>query len=512
MMCSLYTPTNVHQLHTNFLGRITMRYSRTLLFILLLVGFGLPVMQKVTASGGDKKIPITTSSQEARELFLKGRDLVDNLRLTDGNPFFKKATELDPEFALAHLFAAQTSASGKEFFASLEQATTNAGKASDGERLWIMSAQAGAYAKSQDQKKCLMQLAELFPQDERAQMLLGIYYFGQQDYGKAAEYLKRSTDIAPGFAPAYNQLGYAYRFLERFDDAEATFKKYTQLIPDDPNPHDSYAELLLKIGRYDDAVTAYDKALAVDNHFGNSYAGISSALTYEGKHGQALLTLEKALTLARTDAETRAALFSRTVVYVDRGDFDEGLKEMHKQYAIARKTGDAAGMAGDLVAMGNIYIEKGDAEAAIKQFSQATEAINSSNLANEVKENAALIYYYNEGRAKVAKHDLPAATKDADKLLKGAEQNKNPNQIRLAHELKGMIALESKDYQSTINELRQSSMLNPYNLYRLAKAYTFTGDKQKAKETMRKAAKFNSLPALNYAFIRMKAEKELNKM
>jgi tetratricopeptide (TPR) repeat protein len=489
-----------------------MGYSRTLLLLLLLVGFGLPVMQRVAASGGEKKIPITTSSQEARQLFLKGRDLVDNLRLTDGNPFFKKATELDSGFALAHLYAAQTSATGKEFFASLEQAAANAEKVSEGERLWIMSVRAGAYAKSDDQKKCLTKLVEIYPLDERAQMLLGVYFFGQQDYSKAADLLKRSTDISPDFAPAYNQLGYAYRFLERFDEAEATFKKYTQLIPDDPNPHDSYAELLLKIGRFNDAVSAYDKALAVDNHFANSYAGISSALTYQGKHNEALLTLEKALTLARTDGEKRAALFARTVVFADRGDLDEALKEMEKQLAIAKKTGDAAGMAGDLVAMGNIFIEKGDADAAIKHFGQATETIKSSTLADEVKANAALVYFYNEGRARTAKHDLAAAKKDAEEFHKGAAQNKNPNQIRLSHELNGMIALESKDYRSAINELQQSSMLNPLNLYRLARAHALNGEKQQAKEMMHKAAHFNGLPALNYAFVRMKAEKELGKM
>jgi hypothetical protein len=43
-----------------------------------------------------------------------------------------------------------------------------------------------------------------------------------------------------------HQLGYAYRFLDRFADAEAAFKKYTELIPTDPNPYDSSAELLPK--------------------------------------------------------------------------------------------------------------------------------------------------------------------------------------------------------------------------------------------------------------------------
>jgi hypothetical protein len=40
--------------------------------------------------------------------------------------------------------------------------------------------------------------------------------------------------------------------LSHYDDAEAAFKKYVQLIPDDPNPLDSYAELLMKRGRFAD--------------------------------------------------------------------------------------------------------------------------------------------------------------------------------------------------------------------------------------------------------------------
>ena len=47
-------------------------------------------------------------------------------------------------------------------------------------------------------------------------------------------------------------------------DTEKTFKKYTELIPGDPNPYDSYAELLLKTGRYDEAVAQYQEALRID--------------------------------------------------------------------------------------------------------------------------------------------------------------------------------------------------------------------------------------------------------
>ena len=67
----------------------------------------------------------------------------------------------------------------------------------------------------------------------------------------------------PTYSTAFNILGYAYRQNGDYSDAENAFKKYIELIPNDPNPYDSYAELLLKMGRFDEAITQYNKALAI---------------------------------------------------------------------------------------------------------------------------------------------------------------------------------------------------------------------------------------------------------
>ena len=86
----------------------------------------------------------------------------------------------------------------------------------------------------------------------------------------------KATTINPSFSQPYNQLGYAYRFLEKFGDAETAFKKYVELIPSDPNPHDSYAELLMKMGRFDESIKAYEQALSLDRNFVASYVGIGN--------------------------------------------------------------------------------------------------------------------------------------------------------------------------------------------------------------------------------------------
>jgi hypothetical protein len=57
--------------------------------------------------------------------------------------------------------------------------------------------------------------------------------------------------------------------------------------------------------------------------------------------------------------------------------------------------------------------------------------------------------------------------------------------------------------------LGQANQQNPDVLFLTGRAYQGKGDAAKAKESFTKAAKFNSLPALNYALVRSKAEKAL---
>jgi tetratricopeptide (TPR) repeat protein len=293
----------------------------------------------------DGKIPVTTSSEEARKEFLAGRDLSEKLRITDSIQHFDKALSLDPNFALAELNRANTSPTAKEFFEHLKKAVALADKASDGERMLIQANEAGANGNPTKQKEILDKLVAAYPNDERAHFTLGGYFFGQQDFTQAISHYKRATELAPGYSTAFNILGYAYRQNEAYSDAENAFKKYIELIPNDPNPYDSYAELLLKMGRFDEAITQYNKALAIEPNFVNSYFGIAAALTYQGKAGEAQAALQKITDKARSDGERRTALFGQTVLAVDSGKLDQALAEAEKQYALGQKNNDAAAMA-----------------------------------------------------------------------------------------------------------------------------------------------------------------------
>jgi tetratricopeptide (TPR) repeat protein len=208
---------------------------------------------------------------------------------------------------------------------------------------------------------------------------------------------------------------------------------------------------------------------------------------------------------ARSDGDRRAALFAQTVVDIDGGKMDKALEDIDKQYALGEKINDVAAMTGDLQTKGTILLEIGKYDEAKMQFERLLKMTQESSLSQEIKDNTKLFHHYNLGTVALGKKDNATAKTEAEEFRKGAEVSKNPAQIRLAHSLAGMIALAEKDYDKAIAELQQANQQNPQDLFRLCQAYQGKGDNARAKEYCAKAAGFNSLPQLNYAFVRTKA-------
>ena len=460
---------------------------------------------EVSSTAG--KIPVTTASEEARKEFLQGRDLSEKLLIQDSIKHFDKAIALDPGFALAELNRANVSPTGKEFFEHLNKAVTLAGKASNGERLLILGNEAGANGNAAKQKDYLDQLVAAYPNDERAHFNLGGYHFGQQEIPQAIEHYKKATELAPNYSPAYNILGYAYRQNEDYANAEKAFKKYIELIPNDPNPYDSYAELLLKMGKFDESIAQYRKALSIDPNFIASHSGISADLMYQNKPAEAAAEIQQIATKARSDAEARTALFNQTVVDVDSGQWEKALAGIDKQYALGEKTNDLPAMTGDLQFKGNILLEMGKYDEAKALFDRLLKMTEESTLSADIKENARLFHHFNLARVAVGKKDLATAKTEAAEFEKGALAKNNPAQARQVHSLNGLIALEEKNYDKALAELQLANLQNPYDLYRICLAYQGKGDGAKTKELCSKAANFNPLPQLNQAFVRAKAAK-----
>jgi len=166
-------------------------------------------------------------------------------------------------------------------------------------------------------------------------------------------------------------------------------------------------------------------------------------------------------------------------------------------------------MSADNALMANILLQNGKADEALAKFRISLSLIQNSSLAKEVKENTELFHHYNLARVYLAKEEIASAKSETERFRKGAEAAKNKNQIRLAHELTGMIAFHQKDYAGAVDELKQANQQDPKILYHLALAFQGSGNAGEAKKFAMRAARYNVLPFMNYAYVRTKAEKLL---
>ena len=455
------------------------------------------------------KIPITTSSCEARENFIKGIELADNLQNQEALVYFEKAIEQDPEFAMAYFGAALTQPSVGHLFEYLNRAVSFIDKVSEGEKHLILGMQSGLNRDLEKQLEHFKTLVELYPNDEYALYQLGNIYFAQQQYQEAIKCYKGVIKINQNYAPVYNQLGYAFRNLEKFDAAENTFKKYIQLIPDNPNPYDSYGELLLKMGEYEASIEQYQKALRQDSNFVASYIGIASNLMYISDYNEARLLMERFYNRARNENEKARALTARAIIFVDEVDFANAIKEIENLINESEKSNDFAAVSNALVIIGAIHFESGKYDLALQYFSKSLKIIEDSNLPDEIKRNSGFNYLFGEVMVHAKQKKFKSALLGAEKFMNEAQRTNILNQIRNGHEIYGRIFFEMREYEKSVKELNQSNLQNPYNLYRLALAYEKIGDIENAKSFLKKTVKFNSFLNLNYAFCRNKAKNKL---
>jgi len=451
----------------------------------------------VSCASGDKgKIPITTTSETAKKHFLTGRELSENILFTESREYFDKAIAEDPNFALAYLYAANNSLTFNEFNKHLEKAEALADQVSEGEKLMIQVAVAGANADQTEVRKILLKLVELYPDDERVHFLLALNYDGFLENDLALKHYNLTTSINPNFAPVYNNMGYFFRRLNKYDEAEKAFLSYIKLIPNDPNPYDSYAELLLKMGRFDESIKQYQKALDVNANFNISRYGIATNLCLKDDYKSAHAQVDTAIAKARDIGEKRASLTAKAVILLDEENSEDAIAVLNKRMKLAEDTNDPQAVGGDLRLRAFIYQESGQYDKAAIDIEASRDIILAADLKESNKDQSKANYLFDMAFLYAYMGEFEKAVENSDSYMKYAMERKNANLMRAAHLAAGVIALKKGDYDAAIVELNKTNLQNPYNLCRLAMAYQGKGDIDKAREYCDQVINFNAVNSL----------------
>jgi len=465
------------------------------------------------------EIPITTSSSEARALVQKAIGQMEALRFTDAVDNLKKAVDLDHDCAFGYYCLAVCATTPTEARTQIDKALALVGKVSDGEGMLIRSFEDQINGDQAGATATLKKLVAMYPKDKRAHFNYAGALYGMQQWPEAINELNAAIDIDHTYAPAFNLLGYAEIRANNLPKAEKALKDYVTLIPSEPNPHDSYAELLLKEGKYDESIASYQRALKLDPNFHSSVIGIANAYVFKGMPGEARKQLQGLYDNADDPGWKITALDEIASTYVSEGRFDQALEQLNKAHDLAVSLKDPMLIAEQLNHIGTTVLESSSFDAtrgtylktktpetakvdqAATYFDDANRAVASSDLPRDVKTRTDAFTLVNKVEVALTKNDIPAAKSLSTQFDEAAKNDKDMDIQRYQHQIRGMIAMSEKRFPDAISELQQANLRNPLNLYRLSEAYEAAGNGAKAKELRSQIWSFNE-DSFNLAFVR----------
>jgi Flp pilus assembly protein TadD len=261
-------------------------------------------------------LSVTTSSSEARGLYEAGIHTWEVLQIDSALKRWRIAINVDPHFALAHLLLSYCTPDPVEEQVERQKAKSLGNDVTPGERLlitWLSGVRENDYLSG---IIAMNELLQQYPKDKQLLLWAGSWLFHEKEYELAQKRLEEAVAIDADFAPALNDLSYVYAYQGDYKQALGVMQHYVELLPNEPNPQDSYAEMLRMAGRYDDALEHYRAALGIDPNFHSSQLGIADTYSLMGQQKKARREYFNARVLATDKATELEDVLQSAFTYV----------------------------------------------------------------------------------------------------------------------------------------------------------------------------------------------------
>ena len=305
-------------------------------------------------------------------LVLLGESYLNQFMLPTAISYFRKATELDPNYAPAQLRMADlmlrthNDQLSKEAESRIQKVLT--GNPGDDDALLALAGVRVQLGKVEDAEKYLNEVLRRSPTNLKSAIALAQVKLNQRDFKAAEQILKQSVEGSPKSADAATALGTYYAGVGQLPEGEGMFRKAVQLDPNNSGALTALGEVQMLMGKPADAEKTY-KAVA-------ALPGTTNTLAYavflmrQNRRPEAVLELERQnkanpndriartalvagyLTTDRMEAaesvlnavlkangKDQEALIQRSQVYLRKGEYDQAKNDIE---AILRFDGSSA--------------------------------------------------------------------------------------------------------------------------------------------------------------------------
>jgi tetratricopeptide (TPR) repeat protein len=437
----------------------------------------------------DRTVPYTTSSAEAGrwyELAMKERE--DLLFVDEGIDSMREAVKADPNFALAHAALAYFTNDPVEEKRERALAQKNIANTSPDERLlitWMNGTKDGNLVPG---IAAMNDLLAKYPHDERLANMDGEWLCSNQgafEHGEAV--LQHVLKNDPKYFPALNNLAYCYALSGQPKLAPPLMEQYVVLLPNQPNPQDSYGEIMRMLGDYPAALEHYTKALQIDHEFNASQVGMATTYALMGQQEKARAQYLVAIDGTNEHATKFDYRILWAMTYYRENQPEQARQELKKIAAEAERAGLAIEHA---EAHRDMALFNPEPQAALKDIDHARVALLTHDFAWGDRDNELATILFT--RAFIAAHAglQNEIQKSVEQLSVIARTSRSDVVQRAYHSANGALLSQQGKYDAAVKELEDDAQ-NPLALQLLADAQEKAGQAAEAQKTLVTLAAIN---------------------
>jgi len=114
--------------------------------------------------------------------------------------------------------------------------------------------------------------------------------------------LKKSTELLPKDAEAFQNLGNELRRLGHYHEAIVSYRRAIAVMPDYAEAHNNLGVVLHLDGQHDEAIASYRKAIGVNPNYGEAYANLGVSLQTITQLDEAVTSMRRAIEINPADA------------------------------------------------------------------------------------------------------------------------------------------------------------------------------------------------------------------
>ena len=389
-----------------------------------LAPFAMALILAVGVSAGEStgRFEWSTKSPDAKKLLLELQGRIESFQFGPDNvPLAQKLVAADPAWCMGEYYLSAVMPP-PENQAHLDKAVDLSKKGTEGEQRFIAAMAIARANQGADFAKAIPDLEKIaadFPKERLARVLLGQIYQGNNEPEKAHAVFAQAEAIGPSSLRVRAFLANDDLLKGDYEKARATF-------------------------------LAVEKGLAKGAAPFPVRYGLAFAYLYEGKVDPAL-----------------DALRTYLGEYKDSGAA-QGFPEVFIWNSIAR-----------------INLENGRLDEAMKAYEKGYESVPGSSIPDDQKQVWLGRLHHGRCRTLARMGKQEEAWAEAQKIKKMIDDGGEPAKqyIPAWHYLAGYLKLETGDYRTAVDELKQADPQNPFHNLLLARAYEKVGDMENARKT-----------------------------